>query len=247
MGGTPLKNRLIGLAVCGTLAVGLSACENDNVPRDADLIAGKKTFSQKCGSCHVLNRAGTKGTQGPNLDEAFRQALRDGFGRDTIHGVVFDQIRHPAKVPKSSPAYMPPKLVTGKVAFNVASYVASVASRPGKDQGKLATAVPAAGAGKPVAASGGKLAIPADPNGQLAYVTKQATAPAGALEIDSKNAASIPHDIALEGAGVKAQGKTVQGGATSTIKVNVKAGKYTFYCSVPGHRAGGMEGTLTVK
>jgi mono/diheme cytochrome c family protein len=247
MGETPLKNRLIGLAVCGTLAVALSACENDNVPRNADLIAGKKTFSQKCGSCHVLNRAQTKGTQGPNLDDAFRQSLKDGLGRDTIHGVVFDQIRHPAAVRKNSPAYMPPKLVSGKLAFDVASYVASVASRPGKDVGKLATAVQAAGAGKPVAASNGKLLLPADPNGQLAYITKKATAPAGQLEIDSKNAASIPHDIALEGNGVKEQGKVVQGGATSTISANLKAGTYTFFCSVPGHRAGGMEGTLTVK
>jgi mono/diheme cytochrome c family protein len=247
MGATLLKNRLIGLAACAALAVAFSACENDNVPRDADLIAGKKAFSQKCGACHVLSHAATKGTQGPNLDDAFRQSLKDGFGRDTIHGVVFDQIRHPAAVPKSSPAYMPPKLVTGKTAFNVASYVAAVVSRPGKDTGKLLTAVPAAGAGKPVAASGGKLLLPADPTGQLAYITKVATAPAGALEIDSKNAASIPHDISLEGNGVTAHGKTVQGGATSSIKVTLKPGKYTFFCSVPGHRAGGMEGTLTVK
>jgi mono/diheme cytochrome c family protein len=247
MGRTLLKKRLIGLATCGALAVALSDCETDNVPKNADLIAGKKAFAQKCGACHVLNRAQTKGTQGPNLDDAFRQALREGFGRDTIHGVVFDQIRHPAAVPKSSPAYMPPKLVTGKLAFDVASYVASVASRSGKDTGKLATAVPAAGAGKPVAATNGKLELPADPNGQLAYITKQATAPAGPLEIDSKNAASIPHDIALEGNGVNQKGPTVQGGGVSTIKVNVKPGKYTFYCSVPGHRAGGMEGTLTVK
>ncbi len=247
MGATPMTKRLLGLAICGTLAAGVSACENDNVPQDADLVAGKKSFAQKCGSCHVLNRAQTKGTQGPNLDDAFRQALKEGFGRDTIHGVVFDQIRHPAAVPKDSPAYMPPKLVTGKLAFDVASYVASVASRPGKDEGKLATAVPAAGAGKPVAAKAGKLALPADPNGQLAYITKQASAPAGALEIDSKNDASIPHDIAVEGNGVNSKGKEVQGGATSTVKVTLKAGKYTFYCSVPGHREGGMEGTLTVK
>jgi mono/diheme cytochrome c family protein len=247
MGGTLLKNRLIGLAMCGALAAGLTACENDNVPQDADLIAGKKAFSAKCGSCHTLGRAQTKGTQGPNLDDAFRQSLKDGFGRDTIHGVVFDQIRHPAAVRKNSPAYMPPKLVTGKTAFDVASYVASVVSRPGKDAGKLATAVPAAGAGKPVAAAGGKLAIPADPSGQLAYVTKKATAPAGALEIDSKNASSTPHDIAIEGNGANAKGPVVQGGATSTIKVTLKAGTYTYYCSVPGHREGGMEGTLTVK
>jgi mono/diheme cytochrome c family protein len=247
MGRTRLQTRLIGLAACGSMALGMTACENDNVPRDADLIAGKKTFVQKCGACHVLGRAQTKGTQGPNLDDAFRQSLKDGFGRDTIHGVVFDQIRHPADVPKASPAYMPPKLVTGKVAFDVASYVASVVSRPGKDEGRLATAVQPAGAGKPVAASGGKLLLPADPNGQLAYITKQASAPAGPLEIDSKNASGTPHDIAIEGNGVNSKGATVSGGGTSTIKVTLKPGKYTFFCTVPGHRAAGMQGTLTVK
>ena len=247
MGATPLKNRLIALASCAVLAAGLSACESDNVPRDADLIAGKKAFAQKCGSCHTLNRAGTKGTQGPNLDDAFRQALKDGFGRDTVHGVVFDQIRHPANVRKDNQAYMPAKLVTGKLAFDVSSYVAAVAARPGKDEGKLLTAVPAAGAGKPVEAKNGKLEIPADPNGQLAYITKKATAPAGKLEIDSKNDASIPHDIAIEGNGVNEKGKTVQDGATSTISASLKPGTYKFFCTVPGHREGGMEGTLTVR
>lgn len=229
------------------LAIGLSACENDNISQNADLIAGKKTFAQKCGACHVLARAGTKGVQGPNLDEAFRQALRDGFGRDTLHGVVFDQIRHPAKVPQDSPAYMPAQLVTGKLAGDVASYVASVVSRPGKDTGKLASAVAAPGAGKPVAAKGGKLALPADPNGQLAYITKEASAPAGALEIDSENKSSVPHDIAIEGNGVNEKGPTGQGGAVSKINVTLKPGKYAFYCTVSGHREGGMEGTLTVK
>jgi mono/diheme cytochrome c family protein len=89
---------------------------------------------------------GTTGATGPNLDDAFRQALKDGFGRDTIHGVVRGQIIHPAKVPKNSPSYMPPGLVTGKLVNDVASYVASVAARPGEDKGKLATA----GGGPPV-------------------------------------------------------------------------------------------------
>ena len=247
MSPTPFRTRLLIVAGCGILAGGLSACESDNIDKNADLTAGKKAFAQKCGSCHVLARADTKGVQGPNLDEAFRQSLRDGFGRDTIHGVVFDQIRHPADVPNDSPAFMPANLVTGKVASDVAAYVAAVAARPGKDKGKLATAVAAAGAGKPVAAKGGVLALPADPNGQLAYITKKASAPAGALEIDSKNAATIPHDIALEGNGVNEKGATVQGGGTSKINVTLKSGTYTFYCTVAGHREGGMEGTLTVK
>jgi uncharacterized cupredoxin-like copper-binding protein len=243
----PLRTRLLGVAACGLLAAGLSACESDNVDPNADLIAGKKAFAQKCSSCHTLARANAKGTQGPNLDEAFRQALSDGFGRDTIHGVVLDQIHFPAKVPKESPAFMAADLVTGKTASDVAAYVASVAARPGKDTGKLATAVPAAGAGKPIAAKNGKLEIAADPNGQLAYVTKQASAPAGPLEISSKNDASIPHDIAIEGNGVTGKGATVQGGKVSSFKVTVKPGKYQFYCTVAGHREGGMEGTLTVK
>ena len=242
-----MRTRLVGLTACALMATALSACENDNVDENADLLAGKKSFSQKCGSCHVLARAGSKGTQGPNLDDAFRQALHDGFGRDTIHGVVFDQIRHPANVPQSSPAYMPPKLLAGKAASDVAAYVAFVAAKPGKDKGKLQSAVQAPGAGKPVAAKNGVLDMPADPNGQLAYITKVATAPSGKLEIDSKNDASIPHDIAIEGNGVNQTGKTVQGGGISKITVDLKPGEYTYFCTVSGHREGGMEGKLTVQ
>ena len=247
MSQTPFRTRLLGIAACGVLAAGVSACESDNIDPNADLVAGKKAFAQKCASCHVLARANAKGVQGPNLDEAFRQALSDGFGRDTIHGVVEDQILYPADVPQDSPAYMPAKLVTGKTASDVAAYVAAVAARPGKDTGKLATAVPAAGAGKPIAAKNGKLEIPADPNGQLAYVTKEATAPPGPLEISSKNDASIPHDIALEGNGVTGKGEVVQDGGVSKFSVTLKAGEYQYYCTVAGHREGGMEGTLTVK
>jgi plastocyanin len=142
---------------------------------------------------------------------------------------------------------MPAKLVNGKLAHDVASYVASVASLPGKDTGRLGSAVAAPGAGKPVEAKNGKLEMPADPNGQLAYITKVASAPAGKLEIDSKNASGTPHDIALEGSGVKENGKTVSNGGVSTISVSLKPGEYTYFCSLPGHREGGMLGKLTVK
>ena len=140
-----------------------------------------------------------------------------------------------------------PALVEGKLAKDVAAYVASVASLSGKDTGRLGSAVAAAGAGKPVAAKGGKLEMPADPGGQLAYITKVATAPAGPLEIDSKNASGTPHDIAIEGNGVNEKGEIVQDGGVSKITANLKPGEYTYYCSVPGHREGGMEGKLTVK
>lgn len=229
------------------MAVSLAACSNDKVAKNVDLVAGKKAFVKSCGSCHTLARAGTQGTVGPNLDNAFAESLSEGFGRNTVMGVVREQIAHPARLPRTSPVFMPQNVVTGKTVQNVASYVASVVAVPGKDTGRLASAVPVAGAGKSAVAKDGKLEMPADPNGQLAYVTKQATAPAGKLEIDSKNVTSTPHDIAITGNGVHQVGKTVSNGGVSMISVNLKPGKYTYFCTLPGHRAAGMQGTLTVK
>ena len=95
MGRTPLTRRLISLAAGATLTAALSACGTDAVPQNADLIAGKQAFVKACSSCHVLSRANTKGTVGPSLDDAFRQSLSDGLGRDTIRGVVLSADRAP--------------------------------------------------------------------------------------------------------------------------------------------------------
>ncbi len=247
MARTPLTIRILGLAAGGALAAGLAACGSDGVPDDADLIAGKQAFVKACSACHVLNRAETKGTVGPDLDEAFRRSLSEGFGRDTVRGVVLQQILHPARLPKDSPAYMPPKLVEGQEAVDVAAYVASVASLGGKDTGRLGSAVAASGAGKPAVAKDGKLAIPADPNGQLAYTTEKASATPGPLEIDSPNESAVVHDIAVEGNGVDEDGEDVVNGGVSKVSFVAKAGTYEYYCTLPGHRAAGMEGVLTVK
>jgi len=235
------------VAVGGAAVAGLSACGDNSVPQDADIISGKVLFVQKCGACHTLARANTTGKVGPNLDEAFREALKEGFGRAAVRGAIHHQILYPARLGKTSPVYMPSKLVTGKDADDVAAYVAEVVSRKGKDTGLLASAIKPAGAGKPVAAKNGVLQMPADPNGQLAYLSKQATAKAGKLEIESKNASSTDHDIAIEGNGVNEHGAIVKNGGVSKISVNLKPGTYTYFCTVQGHREGGMEGKLTVK
>ena len=239
----------MALGTSGLLATG---CQVKDSGRN--VVAGKQAFVAKCGSCHVLNRAGTKGVIGPNLDEAFRQARQDGFGSDTFAGIVHKQILYPSKSGTRDPAtgrtegIMRANLVEGKLARDVAEYVARVAGTGGKDTGALANAVPQpAGQGKTARADGGELAIPADPSGQLAYQFGAATSGPGALTISSENEASVPHNIALEGSGVDEKGAVVQGGAVSKISVDVQAGEYTFYCSVPGHREGGMLGKLTVK
>ncbi len=231
---------LLSGAVLSALAAGCGITEDE-----PDLVAGKRAFAEKCGSCHVLGRAGTQGIQGPNLDEAFRQALADGMDREGVEGAVHAQIDNPAMVAKDSPAYMPPDLVTGRDADNVAAYVAAAVAKRGEDTGLLAEAVPKAGAGKPAVAENGEVEIPA--TAQLAYETAAAEAEPGELTIKSPNPSGTPHNIALEGGGVNEVGEVVDKGGVSEIEVDVAAGEYTFYCSVPGHREGGMEGTLTVE
>ena len=236
---------LIALVAGGgvlALAGGCSLSEEE-----ADLVAGKRLFVEKCGSCHQLARADTKGTQGPNLDEAFAHALASGMDRDGVQGAVHEQILHPAKLAKDNKVYMPPKLVEGKDAVNVAAYVAEVAARGGKDTGLLAEAVEKPGGGEPAVARNGVLEIPA--TAQLAYVTNAASAEPGQLTIRSPNPSSVPHNIALEGPGLSSDviGEVVQDDGVSEIEARVRAGEYKFFCTVEGHREGGMEGTLTVK
>jgi plastocyanin len=211
---------------------------------EEDLVAGKESFAENCASCHVLGRAGAKGVTGPNLDEAFRQALADGMGRDGIKGAVRQQIEDPAILAKDSRAYMPPDIVTGQEARNVAAYVANAVAKGGEDTGLLAEAGKPKGGGT-ATAEGGTLNIPA--TAQLAYEAKAAKAKAGELTIESPNPSGTPHNIALEGAGIDEKGKVVTDGGVSTVKATVKKGEYTFYCSVPGHREGGMLGKLTVE
>jgi plastocyanin len=109
---------------------------------------------------------------------------------------------------------------------------------------------PAPESGKEGGGSGGGAPVEfeADPSGELAYTTTEASAEAGKVTIGFKNPQSLTHDVAIESSGGEEVGKTelIGEGETSTT-VDLKPGKYTFYCSVPGHREAGMEGTLTVK
>jgi plastocyanin len=105
------------------------------------------------------------------------------------------------------------------------------------------------GGGATTAASGGggaTLALAADPSGALKYDKTQLEATAGDITIDLTNDSPLPHDVAVEGNGVHETSDRVTGGST-TLSLNLKAGTYTFYCSVDGHRAAGMEGKLVVK
>lgn len=226
------------LAALALAAVALG-CGREEQP---DLVTGKELFVQKCASCHGLARASAKGVVGPDLDAAFAAARRAGMNDETIEGVVRAQIANPRRG-----SAMPSDLVVGEDAKDVAAYVAQAAAEPGQDAGELAQAGRPKTSSKPVTAKNGQLKLNADPGGALAFSASRAIAKAGALTIVMGNPSQIQHNVALKGGGVDAKGPVVGNGGTSRVQVKVKKGSYTFYCSVPGHEAGGMKGQLTVQ
>ena len=82
----------------------------------------------------------------------------------------------------------------------------------------------------------------------LAYNQKDVSAKAGSVTIDFQNNESIPHDVAVESSSGATVGQTdLVASGTANTTVDLQPGTYTFFCTVPGHREAGMQGTLTVK
>jgi plastocyanin len=120
-----------------------------------------------------------------------------------------------------------------------------VGAAPAGKSPKATTGTPAPPSSPAAVATTLKLA--ANPAGQLAYDTKQLSAKAGKVTIDMSNASPIEHDVAVaQGTAVLGQTPVFTGGSKS-VTLSLKPGTYSFYCTVPGHRQAGMEGTLTVK
>jgi cbb3-type cytochrome c oxidase subunit III len=110
------------LVVAALVAGGCGTGGKATTPGDQQ--NGQKLFTQKCGGCHTLAAAGTSGTLGPNLDDAFAGPKAQHFKESTLENVVLDQIRE-ASLP------MPANLVKGQAAVDVSAYVAAVAGAGG--------------------------------------------------------------------------------------------------------------------
>jgi plastocyanin len=110
------------------------------------------------------------------------------------------------------------------------------------------TSTTSTSAAAPAAAGNTKLALAANPSGELKFDKTSLTAKAGTVAIDFTNSSPLPHNVtvASSSGSVVNETSTFQGGS-KTVTMTLKAGTYKFYCSVPGHRQAGMEGTLTVQ
>jgi plastocyanin len=100
------------------------------------------------------------------------------------------------------------------------------------------------------AAGGGgqTINLAADPGGALKYVQSSLSAKAGSDTINLQNSSPLGHDVCVQDSSGKILGcsQVIIGGST-TLNVSLKPGTYTYYCSVDGHRAAGMQGTLKAK
>jgi plastocyanin len=95
---------------------------------------------------------------------------------------------------------------------------------------------------------GQTISISADPNGALKFNTTKLSAKAGSDTFDFTNDAPLAHDFTIETAsGQKVAATPIFSGGTKSVTATLKPGTYTFLCTVPGHAAAGMKGTLTVK
>jgi plastocyanin len=97
------------------------------------------------------------------------------------------------------------------------------------------------------AGGGETVEVSADPGGALEFEQRSLTAPTGSVTFEFANESSTPHDFVLEQDGNEVTKTDVITGDTATAEGTLEAGEYTYYCSVPGHRQAGMEGTLTAE
>jgi plastocyanin len=129
---------------------------------------------------------------------------------------------------------------------SAAAPATSSTSTPAETTSSTTSSTPASGGTSSAGAS--SVSLEANPEGQLEYNTKSLTAKAGKVSIDFTNMASLMHNVTVESSSGAKLGETPTfDGSSKTLTLNLKPGTYKFFCSVPGHRQAGMEGTLTVK
>lgn len=117
------------LAATAVIAAGCGAVHRVTAGTASDASTGKALFVAKCGSCHTLADAGTKGVVGPNLDNAFAFVKKQGFKEQSIRDLIRGQIAYSEANPGTGTADapnpgMPSNLIVGQQASDVAIYVA---------------------------------------------------------------------------------------------------------------------------
>src|SRR5581483_3233421 len=125
----------------------------------------------------------------------------------------------------------------------------SSSSSAGSQPAAPAASAPSSTASTPAAGGGQKLQIAADPSGRFRFTKSSLTAKSGKVSIDFANKSAVGHNITVQRAsgGPDLGATPTFSGGSKVLTLDLSPGRYTFFCSVPGHRQAGMQGTLVVK
>ncbi len=114
-------------------------------------------------------------------------------------------------------------------------------------------ATPAMAAAR-AATSGGGMAAPAgDANiinvqgKDFAFTLDKSTVPAGNVRFVHRNMGPSPHNFSVRGNGLSREGQIINAGQTDNLDVMLRAGTYTYICTIAGHEQLGMKGEFTVQ
>jgi uncharacterized cupredoxin-like copper-binding protein len=107
----------------------------------------------------------------------------------------------------------------------------------------LALALPVVGTAAPTKTHATTVNVTAGTPTEFHFVLSKKSVPAGAATFKITNKGKLAHDFKIAGK----TSKLVQPGKSTTLKVTLKKGKNKYLCTVPGHAAAGMKGTLIVK
>lgn len=141
------------------------------------------------------------------------------------------------------------RVLSARVLLALAALVGSSSCGSSSSASSVGTTA-TSGASTPTQAkiNSGALKLAANPSGQLSYSTTSLSTKAGKVTIDFTNHSPLPHNVTVASSSGKVLGATATfRGGSKTLTLELGPGTYDFYCSVPGHRAAGMQGVLVVK
>jgi hypothetical protein len=189
------RARAGALALAALAALASAGCSSVKGASNANLITGKRQFVAKCGACHTLARAGTKGIVGPNLDVSFAQSIKEGPQRNAIRSVTEFQISFP-----NPTGAMPKDLVKGLDRDRRGGPTWAASSRRAAPTRGTCSRPPSKrpGRAKPAVEKGGKLAIDANPGGQLRTPRQGGRHGRAGDGHDGRNNSGVSHNIAFE-------------------------------------------------
>jgi plastocyanin len=136
--------------------------------------------------------------------------------------------------------------ITWLIALVLTAGVLTAAGCGGDDSGGSGSSGGTGTSSSSSSGGGGQtLTVTADPGGAIKWDKDSLSAKAGKVTLKLVNDSAIPHAIEVEGNGVKQETKIVSKG-NADVTVDLKPGKYEYYCPVDSHKQQGMTGTLTV-